>query len=60
MFIEVPIKGKIRLIHDCSRPQHSNVNSYTDTQQCKLDVNSRAPNENMAQNRLNIALLNIF
>ena len=23
---------KVRLIHDCSRPQHSNVNSYTDTQ----------------------------
>ena len=24
---------KIRLIHNCSRPQHNNVNSYTDMQQ---------------------------
>lgn len=28
-----PHSCKIRLIHDCSRPQHSNVNSYTDRQQ---------------------------
>ena len=30
--IPKPDSDKIRLIHDCSRPQHSNVNSYTDTQ----------------------------
>ena len=30
--IPKPDSDKVRLIHDCSRPQHSNVNSYTDTQ----------------------------
>ena len=30
--IPKPYSDKMRLIHDCSRPQHSNVNSYTDTQ----------------------------
>ena len=30
--IPKPDIDKVRLIHDCSRPQHSNVNSYTDTQ----------------------------
>lgn len=29
--IPKPDSDKIRLIHDCSRPEHSNVNSYTDT-----------------------------
>lgn len=27
-----PDSDKIRPIHVCSQPQHSNVNSYTDTQ----------------------------
>ena len=31
--IPKPDNDKLRLIHDCSRPQHSNVNSYSDTQQ---------------------------
>lgn len=30
--IPKPNTDKIRLIHDCSRPQHSNVNSYATTQ----------------------------
>lgn len=30
--IPKPQTDKIRLIHDCSRPQHSNVNSYATTQ----------------------------
>ncbi|KAL9977192.1 hypothetical protein ACROYT_G014570 [Oculina patagonica] len=30
--IPKPQSDKIRLIHDCSRPQHSNVNSYATTQ----------------------------
>ena len=30
--IPTPDSDKVRLIHDCSRPQHSNVNCYTDTQ----------------------------
>ena len=30
--IPKPDSDKVRLIHDCSRPQHSNINSYTDTQ----------------------------
>ena len=30
--IPKPHTDKIRLIHDCSRPQHSNVNSYATTQ----------------------------
>ncbi|KAL9975581.1 hypothetical protein ACROYT_G012757 [Oculina patagonica] len=31
--IPKPDSDNIRLIHDCSRPQHSNVNSYSDTKQ---------------------------
>ena len=31
--IPKPDSDKIRLIHDCSRPQHSNVNFYSDTKQ---------------------------
>ena len=34
--IPKPDSDKIRLIHDCSRPQHSNVNLYSDTKRVSV------------------------